>query len=132
MGTGLVVVLAVTGLFALLPLWFAWLSLDSRRWQRVERVLGREPRSGKDPPRWVCWWWMGLGAVYPISGAVLVAAGRERTAGVVLLLLGIVNAAPGGACFYVRRRLRRDRAGPGAAGAQAEGGPAGRRPGGTP
>ena len=38
MGAGLVVVLVVTGLFVLLPLWFAWLSMDSRRWQRVERI----------------------------------------------------------------------------------------------
>jgi hypothetical protein len=59
MGVGLVVVLVVTGLLVLLPLWFAWLSMDSRRWQRVERILGREP-SGKEPPRWLWWVWIGL------------------------------------------------------------------------
>jgi hypothetical protein len=132
MGTGLVVVLVVTGLFALLPLWFAWLSTDSRRWQRVERILGREPRSGMDPSRWLCWAWMGLSAAYLITGALSVAGGRERIVSVVLLFLGIAYGARGGVCFYVRWRRQRERADPGAAGAQVEGGPAGRRPGATP
>jgi hypothetical protein len=61
MGTGLVVVLVATGLFALVPLGVAWLGADRRRWQRGERILGRDPTGGTDPPRWVCWAWMGLG-----------------------------------------------------------------------
>jgi hypothetical protein len=81
MRTGVVVVLVVTGLFVLLPLGFAWLSLDSRRWQRVERILGREP-SGK-APRWVWWAWIGLSAAYVVIGVLRVASGRERFVGVV-------------------------------------------------
>ena len=133
MGTGLVVVLVVTGLFALVPLGFAWLGADRRRWQRVERILGRDPTGGTDLPRWVCWAWMGLSAAYLIAGALSVTAGRERIVGIILLFLGIANGARGGVCFFfVRRFRRRERAGPGAAGAQVEGGPAGRRPGATP
>jgi hypothetical protein len=118
MGTGLVVVLVATGLFVLL-LWFAWLSLDSRRWHRVERVLGREPRSGKDPPRWVCWaWmWMGLSAAYVVTGALSVTSGRERIVGVGFLFQGVTFGALGGDCSYLRRRRRRERASPGTAGA---------------
>jgi hypothetical protein len=66
----------VTGLFVLLPLWFAWLSMDSRRWQRVERILGREP--SREPRRWVWWAWTGLSAAYVVSGSLLIASGRER------------------------------------------------------
>jgi hypothetical protein len=61
MGRGSLVVLVVTGLFVLLPLWFAWLSMDSRRWQQVERILGRE-LPDKEPPRWLWSMWAGFGA----------------------------------------------------------------------
>jgi hypothetical protein len=129
MGTGLVVVLVVTGLFVLLPLWFAWLSLDSRRWRRVERILGREP-SGKEP-RWVWWAWIGLSAAYVVIGALRVASGRERFMGVVWLFQGVAFGVLAGS-FYLRWRRERERASPGAAGAQVEGESAGRRPGETP
>ena len=129
MGAGLVVVLVVTGLFVLLPLWFAWLSMDSRRWQRVERILGREP-SGKER-RWVWWAWIGISAAYVVIGALRVASGRERFIGVVWLFQGVAFGVLAGS-FYLRWRRERERASPGATGAQVEGESAGRRPGETP
>jgi hypothetical protein len=83
----LVVVLVVTGLFVLLPLWFAWLSLDGGRWQRVERILGREP-TDKELPRVLWWMWIGLCAVGVVSGVLRIASGRERFLGVVSLVEG--------------------------------------------
>jgi hypothetical protein len=123
MGTGLVVVLVVTGLFLLLPLWFAWLSMDGRRWQRVERVLGRE-LPDKEPPRWFWWMWAGFGAAYVVIGALRVASGRERFLGVVWLLQGVVWGMFGG-ISYLRWRRDRQRASPGSAGGQVERGPGG-------
>jgi hypothetical protein len=127
MDTGLVVVLVVIGLFMLLPLWFAWLSLDGRRWQRVERVLGREP-SGKEPPRVLWWMSIGLCAVYVVTGVVRVASGRERFLGVVGLVQGVVWGLLAG-LWYLRRRRERERASPGSAGAKVERGPAAAQPG---
>jgi hypothetical protein len=74
MGTGLVVVLVVTGLFLLLPLWFAWLSMDGRRRQRVERLLGRELRD-EWPPRGLWSAWAGFGVAHVVIG---VLPGRLR------------------------------------------------------
>jgi hypothetical protein len=130
MGTGLVVVLVVTGLFVLLPLWFAWLSMDSRRWQRVERILGREP-SGKEPPRWLWWAWIGLSVAYVVVGVLRVASGPARFLGVVWLFQGLVWGVLAGS-FYRHWRRKRERASPGSAGAQVDGESAGRRPGETP
>jgi 4-amino-4-deoxy-L-arabinose transferase-like glycosyltransferase len=127
---GTVVVLVVTGLFVLLPLWFAWLSTDSRRWQRVERLLGREPTS-KEPPSWVWWAWIGLSAAYVVIGALRVASGRERFLGVVWLFQGVLWGLLAGS-WYLRWRREREQASPGADSAQVEGGPKGPRPGETP
>jgi hypothetical protein len=122
MGARLVVVLVVTGLFVLLPLWFAWLSMDSRRWQRVERILGREP--SKEPHRWVWWAWIGLSAAYVVSGSLLIASARERFAGVFLLFQGVAfGVLASGSYLYWRRE--RERAGPGSPGAKVERGPEG-------
>jgi hypothetical protein len=129
MGVGLVAVLVATGLVVLLPLWFAWLSLDSRRWQRVERILGREP-SGKEP-RWVWWAWASLCAAYVVIGVLRVASGRERFLGVVWLFQGVAFGLLAG-FWYLRWRRERERASSGAAGAKVEPGPKGRRPGETP
>ena len=41
MDAGLVAVLAVLAVVLLVPLAFAWVSTNPRRWGRVERVLGR-------------------------------------------------------------------------------------------
>jgi hypothetical protein len=129
MGRGLVVVLVVTGLFVLLPLWFAWLSMDSRRWQRVERVLGRELRD-EWPPRWLWSAWAGFGVAYVVMGVLRVAFGRERFLGIVWLVQGVLFGVLGGVS-YLRWRRERERAGPGAADAQVQRGPQG-RPGATP
>jgi hypothetical protein len=129
MGTGLVVVLAVTGLFLLLPLWFAWLSLDSRRWQRVERILGRE-LPDKEPPRWLWWAWAGFCAAYVVLGVLRVVSGRERVLGIAWLVQGVAFGILGGVS-YLRWRRERERASPGAAGAQVKHGPQG-RPGAPP
>jgi hypothetical protein len=123
MATGLVVVLVLTGLFVLLPLWFAWLSLDSRRWQRVERILGREP-SGKEP-RWAWWAWFGLSAAYVVIGVIRVASGRERFLGAVWLFQGVAFGVLAG-FWYLRWRRERERSSPGAAGGRVEDGPEGR------
>src|ERR687898_2998764 len=48
MDAGLVVVLAVLGVFLLVPLAFAWVSTNPRRWNRVGRVLGRDLPTGHD------------------------------------------------------------------------------------
>lgn len=127
MDLGLVVVLVVTGLFLLLPMWLAWLSTDSRRWQRVERVLGRKP-SGKEPPRWVWWAWIGLGAADVVIGVLRVVSEHARFVGVVWMFQGVVFGILGG-ISYLRWRRERERASPGAAGTEVEGGPDGRRPG---
>jgi hypothetical protein len=124
MGTGLVVVLVVTGLFLLLPLWFAWLSMDSRRWQRVERILGREPPD-KEPPRWLWWVWAGFCAGYLVSGVLRVVSGHERFLGIAWLVQGVGFGVLGGVA-YLRWRRERQRADPGAAGAQVEREPQGR------
>jgi hypothetical protein len=130
MGRGSVAVLVVAGLFVLLPLWFAWLSLDARRWQRVERILGREPPH-KEPPRWLWWLWAGLCAAYVVLGVVQVASGRERVLGIAGLVQGVGLGLLAGFWYLRWRRRERERAGPGAAGAQVERGPPG-RPGGPP
>jgi hypothetical protein len=124
MGTGLVVALVVTGLFLLLPLWFAWLSMDSRRWQRVERVLGRELRD-EWPPRWLWGAWAGFGVAYVVMGVLRLAFGRERVLGIAWLVQGVAFGILGGVS-YLRWRRECERAGPGAADAQAERGPQGR------
>jgi hypothetical protein len=124
MGRGSLVVLVVTGLFVLLPLWLAWLSMDSRRWQQVERILGRE-LPDKEPPRWLWWMWAGFGAAYVVIGALRVASGRERFLGIVWLFQGVVFGVLGGVS-YLRWRREREQASPDAADAQVEGGPEGR------
>src|SRR5918994_7339654 len=48
MDAGLVVVLAVVGVFLLVPLPFAWVSTNPRRWGRGQRGLGRGPPTGHD------------------------------------------------------------------------------------
>jgi hypothetical protein len=118
MDTGLVVVLVVTGLFVLLPLWFAWLSLDGRRWQRVERVLGREP-SDKEPPRWLWWAWIILCVVNVLSGVLRIASSRDRFLGIVALVQGVIWGLLAG-LSYLRWRRERERSSPSSAGAKAE------------
>jgi hypothetical protein len=128
MGRRLIVVLAVTGLLLLLPLWLAWLSMDSRRWQRVERILGREP-SGMQPRRWLWWTWIGLSVAYLVTGVLWVASGHDRLLGVVWLLQGTVWGLLAGS--YLRWRPERARAGPDPVGADQDE-PEGPHPAGRP
>jgi hypothetical protein len=41
------------------------------------RILGREP-SGKQPPRWLWWVWIGLSVAYVVLGVLRVASGPTR------------------------------------------------------
>jgi hypothetical protein len=125
MDAGLAVVLAAIGFFVLVPLWFAWLSTDSRRWGRVERVLGREP-SGRGSMGAFA----GMSAAYVVVGAVRLLApgppGRQRWPGLIWLLTGLLLGVNAGILY---RRQRRDRWRAGSGGAQIEGGPEAGGPG---
>jgi hypothetical protein len=59
MDAGLVVVVAVLGVFPLVPLGFAWVRRNPRRWARVEGVLGREPKGSARLARWSMGLWFG-------------------------------------------------------------------------
>ena len=61
MDAGLVVVSEVLGVFLLVPLVFAWVSTNPRRWARVEGVLGREPKGSARLARWSTRLWFGVG-----------------------------------------------------------------------
>jgi heme A synthase len=105
MDAGLVVVLAVTGVVLLVPLVFAWVSTNPRRWARVERVLGREPRR---EVRWAPWFWVVAGAVYVVMGIVRVRGDRPDV-GWVAVVMGAMYLAIGVAAFLLRARVRRER-----------------------
>lgn len=105
MDAGLVVVLAVLGLVLLVPLGFAWVSTNPRRWARVEGVLGREPRR---EVRWAPWFWVVAGASYVVLGAVRLR-GHQSGVGWVTLVVGAMYLAIGGAAFVLRARVRRER-----------------------
>jgi hypothetical protein len=125
MDAGLAVVLAAIGFFVLVPLWLAWLSTDSRRWGRVERVLGREP-SGDPSELWGVW--AGLSAANLASAAfrflVPGSSGGSRWSALVWLIGGLLNAVVAGVLY---RRRRRGRAG--SADAEVQHGPEAGGPG---
>jgi hypothetical protein len=105
MDAGLVVVLAVLGVFLLVPLAFAWLSTNPRRWARIEGVLGREPNRER-PARWVAGAWVGMGAVY-IAVGIIQARSRQRDGFPWLsLLLGAAWMLNGGTQYVIYRRRR--------------------------
>ena len=105
MNSGLVVALAVTSLVLLVPLAFAWVSTDPRRWARVEGVLGREPRR---EVRWAPWFWFAGGAVYVVTGIVRIRS-HQRDVGWVFVVLGAMYLAFGVTGFLLRDRVRRER-----------------------
>jgi hypothetical protein len=127
MDAGLVVVLAVLGVFLLVPLGFAWLSTDPRRWARVERVLGREPPQGWLSPRWAIGLWAGVGAMYIAIGVVQARTEERDGFQWLSLALGVTYLLNGGFLYVVHRRRQKaersaqaqveDRAEPGRPGA---------------
>jgi hypothetical protein len=86
MGTALVIMLMLFGVFVGIPLWLAWLSATGR-FGRVERVLGAEPWH-RQSSRWAWIWPMTIAGVYAVMGVVLLAQGRR--------VLGVVNVLAGG------------------------------------
>ena len=108
MDAGLVVVLAVLGAFLLVPLGFAWVSTDPRRWARVEGVLGREPRGSERWARWALGFRVGIGAIYLVMGIVQLRSGRSLI-GWVFAVIGSLQVALGAAGYLLRARVRRER-----------------------
>ena len=107
MDAGLVVVVAVLGVFLLVPLALAWVSTNPRRWARVEGVLGRELPEGVLSPRWTVGLWVGVGAAYAAIG-IMQARSAERDGFPWLsLLLGATYMANGVFNYVVYRRRRR-------------------------
>jgi hypothetical protein len=105
MDAGLVIVLVVLGAFLLVPFGLAWVSIDPRRWARVERVLGREPSR---EVRWAPWFWIGLGAIYLAFGIVRLRGDRSPDVGWLMEGQGALFVTLGVASYFLRRRLRRE------------------------
>jgi hypothetical protein len=87
------------------PLGFAWVSSNPRRWARVEGVLGREP-VGRAPPRWLFVAWAGLGAVYIGSGIIQARTAERDGFPWVNILIGILWMLNGGTQYLIHRRRR--------------------------
>ena len=103
MDGGLVVVLAVLGAFLLVPLGFAWVSTDPRRWARVEGVLGRERLL---PPRLVVGLWLGIGAAYVAVGIAQYRTDEPDGYPWPSLILGVAWMLNGAFNYVVYRRRR--------------------------
>jgi hypothetical protein len=106
MDAGLFVVLAVLGVFLLVPLAFAWVSTNPRRWARVERVSGRELPAGHDRvPRWLPALGFGAGALDLVMGVYgLLVTEPFRRMAVFWLLQGAALLGIGvGQYLHVRR-----------------------------
>jgi hypothetical protein len=107
MDAGLVIVLVVLGAFLLVPLVFAWVSIDPRRWARVEGVLGREPRGSARLARWSMWVWFGVGVAYLVMGVVQVVTGQSTALLWVSFVLGALYVLNGATQLVMYRRMRR-------------------------
>ena len=107
MDAGLVVVAAVLGVFLLVPLGFAWVSTDPRRWARVEGVLGREPKGSERLARWSMRLWFGVGVAYLVMGVVQVLSGQAGELRWVSFVLGFLYLLNGGTQYAMYRRMRR-------------------------
>ena len=86
MGTALVIMLMLFGVFVGIPLWMAWLSATGR-FARVEWVMGVEPWH-RQSSRWAWVWPLAGAAMYAVMGVVLLAQGHR--------LLGVMNLVTGG------------------------------------
>jgi hypothetical protein len=86
MGTALVIMLLLFGVFVGGPLWLAWLSATGR-FGRVERVMGAAPWH-QQSSRWAWIWPLAGTGIYAVMGAVHLAHGRR--------VLGVVSLATGG------------------------------------
>ena len=106
MDAGLVAVLAVLAVVLLVPLAFAWVSTNPRRWARVERVLGRDLPTGHDRvPRWLPALGFGAGVLYLILGAYgLLVEEPFRRMAVFWLLQGLIFLGVGVAHYLAARR----------------------------
>jgi hypothetical protein len=107
MDAGLVVVLAATGVFLLVPLGFAWLSTNPRRWSRVEGVLGRELPAGMLSPRWIIGLWAGMGAAYIAIGIAQARTDKPDGFPWVSLTIGVAYILNGGFNYLIYRRRRK-------------------------
>jgi hypothetical protein len=106
MDAGLVVVLAVLGAFLMVPLGFAWVSTNPRRWARVEGVLGREPPR---QVRWAPWFWVVAGAVYLLGGTARIRNDQPDAVGWVFVVIGASYLVFGAVGFVYLARVRRER-----------------------
>jgi hypothetical protein len=108
MDAGLVVVLAVLGVFLLVPLAFAWASTHPRRWARVEGVLGREPRGSERWARWATGLRIGIGSIYLVLGIVQLR-GDNSLIGWAFAVIGTLQVALGVTAYLLRGRVQSER-----------------------
>jgi hypothetical protein len=85
------------------PLVFAWVSTNPRRWSRVERVLGREP-VGKEPPRWLFGAWMVLGIAYIAVGLIQAQTSKPDGFPWINLVIGAAWILNGVTQYLIYRR----------------------------
>jgi heme A synthase len=107
MDAGFVIVLAVLGVFLLVPLVLAWVSTNPRRWARVERVLGREPKGSERLARWSMRLWFGVGVAYLVMGVVQVVSGQAGELRWVSFALGFLYLLNGFTQYTMYRRMCR-------------------------
>jgi hypothetical protein len=101
MGTALVLILLLFGVFVGIPLWLAWLSATGR-FARVERVMGAEPWH-RQSSRWAWVWPLAGAATYAALGVVLLAQGH-RVLGVVNLVTGAFWGLQLPVMVWIKRR----------------------------
>ena len=105
MDAGLAIVLAVLGVFLLVPLAFAWVSTNPRRWAgRAGAGSGAAGRARTGAVGCRRWDW-GRGALYLVMGVygLLVAAPFRRMAGFWLLQGAMFLGIGVGQYLHVRR-----------------------------
>jgi hypothetical protein len=101
MGTALVLMLLLFGVFVGIPLWLAWLSATGR-FARVEQVMGAEPWH-RQSSRWAWVWPLAGAAIYAVMGVVLLAQGH-RVLGVANLVTGAFWGLQLPVMVWIKRR----------------------------